>query len=393
MDQKIEARFEHDLVAPLLHRVLFAIVIASSLIAITAAIVGVTRIALWGIGNALVAGVLLRTAQHGYLRAASLIESLVLVATAIYTLTSGYGLLDVGILIFPGLFLLTSVLLSARWIIAVVLITNVTVVAVGLAQKWGWLVTPNSNIIKYDDIIDAAIMLTTTAVFVQYLVATMRRAIVTAQLAHKKTRDILDATSDAILIHDAKDGKILEVNETTLQMFACSRDEFLGQIPIDPSNPDSPNYVDKAAQYIQRAVTDGPQSFEWLARPKEGSAFWVEVMLRSADIADEPCVVAVLRDITARRRLEQRVREAETFRAVGQLAGGVAHDFNNQLVGIFGNAEFLRDAVVNDAELRNCADSILMSGRRAADLTQQLLAFARRGRRRSLPVGSTPAHS
>lgn len=386
MDQKIEARFEHDLVAPLLHRVLFAIVIASSLIAITAAIVGVTRIALWGIGNALVAGVLLRTAQHGYLRAASLIESLVLVATAIYTLTSGYGLLDVGILIFPGLFLLTSVLLSARWIIAVVLITNVTVVAVGLAQKWGWLVTPNSNIIKYDDIIDAAIMLTTTAVFVQYLVATMRRAIVTAQLAHKKTRDILDATSDAILIHDAKDGKILEVNETTLQMFACSRDEFLGQIPIDPSNPDSPNYVDKAAQYIQRAVTDGPQSFEWLARPKEGSAFWVEVMLRSADIADEPCVVAVLRDITARRRLEQRVREAETFRAVGQLAGGVAHDFNNQLVGIFGNAEFLRDAVVNDAELRNCADSILMSGRRAADLTQQLLAFARRGRRRSLPV-------
>ena len=98
-----------------------------------------------------------------------------------------------GILIFPGLFLLTSVLLSARWIIAVVIITDISVVSLGLAEKWGWLVTPTSTILQYDDIFDAVILLTTTAAFVQYLVATMRRAIVQARLALRKNRDILDA--------------------------------------------------------------------------------------------------------------------------------------------------------------------------------------------------------
>ncbi len=238
----------------------------------------------------------------------------------------------------------------------------------------------------YDDVVDAAILLTTTGAFVQYLVSTMRRSIVEARVAHKKTRDILDATNEAIFIHDAKDGRIVEVNEPTLRMFACSRNELMGQTSEGSSKQDAPEYSIRAAEYVKRAITEGPQSFEWQARPETENSFWVEVGLRSASIADEARVVAVARDITARRHLEQRVREAETFRAVGQLAGGVAHDFNNQLMAILGNAQFLRDAVAKDAELRNCADSILVSGQRAADLTQQLLAFARRGRVRNLPV-------
>jgi PAS domain S-box-containing protein len=386
MDQKLGAHLERDLVAPLLHRVLLTIVIAALLTASASAIANNAWMALWGFGNAVIAGILLCVARRGYPRVASMLEALVLVATTINSLISGYGLLDVGILIFPGLFLLTSVLLSARWIVIVVIITDAAVVSVGLAEKWGWLVTPTSNVLKYDDIFDAVILLTTTAAFVQYLVATMRRSIVTARLAHRRTRDILDATSDAILIHDASDGRILEVNEPALKMFACDRHELLGQVSRNPANSDSTPYIDKAAEYIQRTLSEGPQVFEWLARSQDGSAVWVEVILRSANISDEPCVVAVLRDITARRHLEQRVREAEMFRAVGQLAGGVAHDFNNQLTGIFGNAEFLREGVEQDVELRKCADSILISARRAADLTQQLLAFARRGRHRSLPV-------
>ena len=386
MDQKVEARLEHELVQPLLYRVLVTIVIAASLVAITSAIAGIVRIALWGLGNAVVAAALLPRVRRGHLRAASLIESLVLVVTSIYTLASGYGLLDVSILILPTLFLLTSALLSNRWMLVVVLVANATVAAVGLAEKRGWLVTPNSALIQYDDIIDAVILLTTMAAFVQYLVATMRRAIVEARLAHKKTRDTLDATNEAIIIHDAKDGRILDVNEPTLCMFGCSRENILEYASENPGNAGTPSYAARAMEYIQRAVDDGPQSFEWLTRRNGGPEFWVEVVLRSATIADERRVVAVLRDISARRRMEQQVTEAETFRAVGQLAGGVAHDFNNQLVGIFGNAEFLRDAVEHDAELLKCADSILASGRRAADLTQQLLAFARRGRRQSIEV-------
>jgi len=247
-------------------------------------------------------------------------------------------------------------------------------------------VTPNSALIGYDDIIDAVILLTTTAAFVEYLVSTLRRSIVQARVAHARTRDILDATSDAIVIHDAKDGRIVEVNETTLLMFGCNRRDLLAYTPGSLDHEKSFDYVDQAVDYVRRAVTDGAQSFESSARDKEGHTFCLEAMLRAANIGDDRCVVAVLRDITARRRLEQRVREAEMFRAVGQLAGGIAHDFNNQLVGILGNAEFMMDAAGTDPEVRACAESVLTSGHRAADLTRQLLAFARRGRHHNLPV-------
>lgn len=386
MNRLVEARLERDLVAPLLRRVLLAIAVAAFLITVTAAIAGIPWITLWGMGDALIAVALLRVTRLGYLRVAALTETLVLLATAIYTLTTGYGLLDVSILILPGLFLLASVLLSAGWIYVVALLTDITVVAIGLAQRWGWLVTPSATLVTYDDIVNVVVLLTTTAVFVQYLVATMRRTIVTARVADTRTRDILDATSDAIVIHDIKDGRIVEVNAPTLQMFACQREQLIGRVASGTDNANSSHYIDKATEYIQRAISDGPQSFEWLAKPSEGRAFWVEVLLRSADIAGAPRVVAVLRDITARRRLEQQVREAETFRAVGQLAGGIAHDFNNQLMGIMGNAEFLRQPAVREADFVACIDSILASSRRAADLTKQLLAFARRGRRRNVPV-------
>jgi PAS domain S-box-containing protein len=245
-------------------------------------------------------------------------------------------------------------------------------------------VTANSALVQYDDIIDAVILLTTTGAFVQYLVSTLRRSIVQARLAQRRTRDILDATSDAIVIHDARKGNIIDVNETTLRMFASNREDLLA---TDLGASNSANeYVEQARDHVRRAVTDGPQFFEYSRHNEAGSRCWIEVLLRAANIGHEPCVVAVLRDITERRRLEQRVREAEKFRAVGQLAGGVAHDFNNQLTAIIGNAEFMREAAGDNAELRACADSVLTSGYRASDLTRQLLAFARKARRQSNPV-------
>lgn len=169
-------------------------------------------------------------------------------------------------------------------------------------------------------------------------------------------------------------------------MFGMSREDFVERTPDSFSNFAPGHDGRKAAEYIRRAVEEGPQAFEWLACRGDGSTFWVEIALRCARIANSSRVVAVVRDISERRRLEHRVREAETLRAVGQLAGGVAHDFNNQLVGILGHAEFLQEALGKNPELRDCADAILVSGRRAAELTRQLLAFARRGRRCNLPV-------
>jgi PAS domain S-box-containing protein len=80
----------------------------------------------------------------------------------------------------------------------------------------------------------------------------------------------------------------------------------------------------------------------------------------------------------ARRVAEERLRQAEKMEAIGRLAGGVAHDFNNQLVGIMGYAELLLGRLEGEA-IRRSVERILTASRRAADLTRQLLTFARRG--------------
>ncbi|MBN2443306.1 MAG: PAS domain S-box protein [Spirochaetales bacterium] len=85
------------------------------------------------------------------------------------------------------------------------------------------------------------------------------------------------------------------------------------------------------------------------------------------------------RDITKQKQLEENLRHAEKMRVIGQLAGGIAHDFNNQLTGIMGCADLLKQKLIHDPELFEIVSTIVKSASRSAELTQQLLAFARKG--------------
>ncbi|HUS92050.1 MAG TPA: PAS domain S-box protein [Phycisphaerae bacterium] len=87
-----------------------------------------------------------------------------------------------------------------------------------------------------------------------------------------------------------------------------------------------------------------------------------------------------------RQRLEEQLRHAQKMEAIGQLAGGVAHDFNNVLTAIQGNAELLKADLPAGAEPAGFVEEILKASRRAADLTRQLLAFARKGQLQTVPT-------
>jgi signal transduction histidine kinase len=96
-------------------------------------------------------------------------------------------------------------------------------------------------------------------------------------------------------------------------------------------------------------------------------------------------VLALVRDVTAHRQLEDRLRhtelqlqQAQKLEAIGRLAGGVAHDFNNLLTVITASTELLRDSLSNDPDALALVDEVMFAGQRAAQLTQQLLAFSRR---------------
>ncbi|MBW2523673.1 MAG: PAS domain-containing protein [Deltaproteobacteria bacterium] len=99
----------------------------------------------------------------------------------------------------------------------------------------------------------------------------------------------------------------------------------------------------------------------------------------------EPHALAVTIDVTDRLELERQIAHASKTESLGRLAGGIAHDFNNQLLGILGYAELLQ-MTTDDPRLTPYVEGILAAGRRSADMTKQLLAFARRGPRRKEEV-------
>jgi two-component system, cell cycle sensor histidine kinase and response regulator CckA len=96
-------------------------------------------------------------------------------------------------------------------------------------------------------------------------------------------------------------------------------------------------------------------------------------------------VYAVARDITEHRATEAQLRHAQKMEAVGQLAGGIAHDFNNLLQAVLANTELALESDPS-AEIAECLTEIQDAGRRAADLTKQLLAFSRGQPLRPVPV-------
>jgi signal transduction histidine kinase len=117
---------------------------------------------------------------------------------------------------------------------------------------------------------------------------------------------------------------------------------------------------------------------QFRARHKDGS--WRMMDAVGLNLLEDPAVLGMVvtaRDVTARHALEERLRQAERLEAVGQLAGGVAHDFNNVLLVIRGYSSVLRSALTDPQHIAD-VDEIAKAADRAAELTRQLLAFGRR---------------
>jgi PAS domain S-box-containing protein len=122
------------------------------------------------------------------------------------------------------------------------------------------------------------------------------------------------------------------------------------------------------------------RSFEFEMRRKDGSAVWVASTVRAVRDAqgNVAYVEGMAKDISERKRLEDQLRQAQKMEAVGQLAGGVAHDFNNILTAIIGYSEFLAEALGRQHPQSNSVGEIRKAADRAASLTRQLLAFSRK---------------
>jgi PAS domain S-box-containing protein len=190
---------------------------------------------------------------------------------------------------------------------------------------------------------------------------------------------ILEAAHDAILTIDSR-LTIREFNPAAERMFGHVRLDVLGKkAEILVPAAERAGVLAALSEYMKsgRGPLAGRQ-LELRGLRADGTEFPVELTVARIGAERSVEIAAFVRDITERRMLEEQLRQSQKLEAIGRLAGGVAHDFNNILMSIMGAADLLLVGLNGESPARDEADEIKQSVVRGAALTRQLLAFSRR---------------
>lgn len=196
----------------------------------------------------------------------------------------------------------------------------------------------------------------------------------------ERRRVLTDNSRDGIVIID-QEYRVYEANRRFVEMLGYSFDEIsrLSVRDFDELFADQQVWEDVAD------LSSTGMTFETRFRRKDGATFPVEVSVSATNWAGQQLVFCVCRDISERkqaeeenRQLEQQLVQAQKLEAVGRLAGGVAHDFNNMLSVILGHTEIALNQIRPENPLYEDLQEILKAAGRSAGLTRQLLAFARK---------------
>jgi PAS domain S-box-containing protein len=201
--------------------------------------------------------------------------------------------------------------------------------------------------------------------------------------AEQDYRRLFDEALDAVIIFDPEGEIVLEVNPRACEMYRLKREEFIGHSLI-PLSTD----IERGKAQIKKVLAGKPDDL-YMTVHKRGDGTELHIESRGARIEyrGRTAIMAITRDVTERKRLEQQLLHAQKMEALGQLAGGIAHDFNNLLTSILGGAEMLLEELPSDSLLREYLTDIDAAAQRGAGLTRQLLAFSRKQVVQRKPMG------
>jgi PAS domain S-box-containing protein len=200
--------------------------------------------------------------------------------------------------------------------------------------------------------------------------------------AHRQSQLLLESAGEGIYGLDVR-GRVTFMNAAASKMFGAEREDLVGK-EMHPlthhTHPDGTPYpVEDCPIYDTfRKGTTARQVDEVFWRT-DGTSFPVEYL--STPIRERGKLVGAvvaIRDVTAHKQLTDQLRQSQKMEAVGQLAGGVAHDFNNILGVIITNAEFLAEDIERGTARGEDVEEIRVAGERAAKLVSQLLSFSRK---------------
>jgi PAS domain S-box-containing protein len=196
--------------------------------------------------------------------------------------------------------------------------------------------------------------------------------------SEEQFRAMFDLASVGIAQADPRTGRWLRVNNKMCEITGYSVGELLQMHIPDITHPEDRQSDREAFERVVRGESPDYHIEKRYIR-KDGALIWVNVnMTVVRDAAGQPTrTVAVIEDINERRKLQAQFIAAQKMEVVGQLAGGVAHDFNNIIAVIMGYGNLITADLEADSPLRKYADEIQHATERAAGLTRQLLIFSR----------------
>lgn len=200
-------------------------------------------------------------------------------------------------------------------------------------------------------------------------------------------RALVASAADAVLL--LVDGRVAEANPRAGSLFGCAETALLG-LTLGELSPkqqaDGSPTAAGLAKHLAALADSGSVHFPWRHQRRDATEFEAEIGLAQVALPGPERLLAVIRDVTERNRLQERLRQGEKMESLGQLAGGIAHDFNNMLTGILGSAQLIKICPPGSAKIQSYADIIITTSMRSADLTRTLLTFARKGRASSTRI-------
>ena len=199
------------------------------------------------------------------------------------------------------------------------------------------------------------------------------------QISEERYRHLFNAESDAIVVIDIETLSHVEVNEAAVDLYGYSHDELMAlrstDLSAEPEEPLPQITGDSGRVRI-------PLRYH---RKKDGTVFPVEIGARFFELNGRNLLLAAMRDVSERlqaeeerERLRDQLSQSHKMESIGRLAGGIAHDFNNMLGVILGHTELALLRVPSSEQIHSNLKEVEKAARRSADLTRQLLAFARK---------------
>ncbi len=198
------------------------------------------------------------------------------------------------------------------------------------------------------------------------------------RLSEEKFSKAFSSSPVLMIISTVEDERFIDVNETFLRTCGYSREEVIESSSLELEL--LADELDREIMIKQIRQYGVMYNFETKIRVKDGALLNCLLSAELIEIEGKQCILSVLLDLTERQRLENQLLHAQKMEAVGHLAGGVAHDFNNFLTAIigYGNILLMKKQFKEDPSLRSIMDKMLVTSEKAAGLVKSLLAFGRK---------------